>query len=172
MDQTANLLGALSITLASEIWEAINTEFGATGETGAAVVLLGVEPLSISELAAALGITHSGGVRLVNRLVSDELAERQPNPKDSRAVLVALTSDGHARRERALSERAAVLEPALVGLTTLERTALQGALRKVLAQLVVSPLAGTQICRLCDEGSCVPRGCPVEDRYRELAAHS
>lgn len=168
MDQTANMLGALSITLASEVWEAINAEFGATGETGAAVVLLGVEPLSIADLAGALGITHSGGVRLVNRLVNDGLAERQPNPKDSRAVLVALTGIGHARRERALGERADVLEPVLDVLTKTERAALQSALRKILARLVVSPVAGTQICRLCDESSCVPRGCPVEDRYQEL----
>ena len=164
------MLGALSITLASEVWEAINAEFGATGETGAAVVLLGVEPLSIADLATALGITHSGGVRLVNRLVSDGLAERQPNPKDSRAVLVSLTSTGHARRERALGERAAVLEPVLDALTGPERAALQRALRKILERLVINPAAGMQICRLCDEDSCVPRGCPVEDRYQELTA--
>ncbi|MGO1506692.1 MAG: MarR family winged helix-turn-helix transcriptional regulator [Microbacterium sp.] len=172
MDQTANMLGALSITLASEVWEAINAEFGATGETGAAVVLLGVEPLSIADLAGALGITHSGGVRLVNRLVGDGLAERQPNPKDSRAVLVALTSTGHARRERALGQRAAVLEPVLDALTAPERVALQSALRKLLEQLVINPVAGMQICRLCDESSCVPLGCPVEDRYQELTGRS
>lgn len=168
MDQTANILGALSITLASEVWDAINAEFGAAGETGAAVVLLGVGALSIADLAAALGMTHSGGVRLVNRLVDDGLAERQTNPADSRAVLVTLTDAGHARRERALDERAAVLEPALDALTASERTALDSALRKVLTSLVVTPLVGTQICRLCDEASCVPRGCPVEDRYRHL----
>lgn len=172
MDQTANMLGALSITLASEVWEAINAEFGATGETGAAAVMLGVEPLSIADLAGALGITHSGGVRLVNRLVGDGLAERQPNPKDSRAVLVALTSTGHARRERALGQRAAVLEPVLDALTAPERVALQSALRKLLEQLVINPVAGMQICRLCDESSCVPLGCPVEDRYQELTGRS
>lgn len=168
MDQTANLLGAFSTTLAAEVWGAINAELGATGETGAAVVMLGVERLSIADLAGVLGITHSGSVRLVDRLVEDGLAERQPHPNDSRAVLVALTSSGVAQRQRVLDARAAVLEPLLDSLDLSERAVLQRALRKMLVALVVSPAAGSQICRLCDEASCVPRGCPVEDRYQQL----
>lgn len=133
-------------------------------------MLLGVEPLTISNLAAALGITHSGGVRLVNRLAHDGLVVREPNPRDARAVLVSLTSEGCTRRERALRGRAAVLEPVLDALTDQERATLRSALQKILRVVVVSPMTGVHVCRLCDEDSCVPRGCPVESRYQELSA--
>ena len=73
---------------------------------------LGGEP--IDALRETLGLTHSGAVRLVDRLEAAGLAERRPGP-DGRSVAVALTPVGHAAAEAVRIAREEALEQALVG---------------------------------------------------------
>ena len=75
---------------------------------------LGGEP--IDALRTVLGLTHSGAVRLVDRLAGAGLAERRAG-RDGRCVAVALTPAGE-RAARALREaREAALEDALAVLS-------------------------------------------------------
>jgi DNA-binding MarR family transcriptional regulator len=59
-------------------------------------------PRRITDLAASEGVTQPSMTALITSLERSGLVERQPDPTDQRAVLVALTADGtdrlHARR--------------------------------------------------------------------------
>lgn len=166
--KTGNMLGALALTVTDRIRAEVNVSLDAGGETAAALVLLGANPaLTVAEIAEALGLTHSGAVRLVDRLCVSGLAERQSGP-DARAVHVRLTSAGARQRRRALLRRQAVLDHALQALSPSEEAAFAQMLDKLLRRMLEFPDQGHRFCRLCDEDLCVPHGCPVEERLVEL----
>ena len=77
-DRTANLLGALGLAVADRIAEIALEVLDRAGETPAALVVIGygLGP-SNDQLRRILGLSHPGMVRLVDRLVADELVERQ-----------------------------------------------------------------------------------------------
>lgn len=171
MDGTkaANMLGALAIVLADDLRAGINEALGASGETAAALILIGANPgLKIAEIATALGLTHSGAVRLIDRLAAEGLARKAPGA-DSRTVLVRLSPKGAARRRAALARRARVLARAMALLEPAEAEAFAAAIAKLLHGLLTRPDQGHRFCRMCDEGRCAPTGCPVDIRLAELA---
>ena len=95
----ANLLGTLSLAVAGRIETATESPLGPSAPAALSALdgFLGGEP--IDALRQTLGLTHSGAVRLVDRLAEAGLAERRPGP-DARTVAVVLTPVGHARRRR------------------------------------------------------------------------
>lgn len=169
LSHAANMLGALSLVLTSRIADSVGAGGHLVGEDAAAVVLLGVDALTIKRLAEATGVTHSGGVRMVDRLERAGLVQRGPGP-DRRTVTVSLTPTGIVERDRVLAARAEVLGPLLDVLEPRERELLGRVLHELLGAAIETPVAAVRACRLCDEDRCVPLGCPVEDRYRELLA--
>ena len=66
-------------------------------------------PVRAADLAARLRLHKSTLSRGLARLESFGLIERQPDPKDARARLVALSADGTARMTQATAERRARL---------------------------------------------------------------
>jgi DNA-binding MarR family transcriptional regulator len=58
-------------------------------------------PMSMGELAAALGIDPANATTVVDKLESSELARRRPHPTDRRAKLVEATRKGKAMARRA-----------------------------------------------------------------------
>jgi DNA-binding MarR family transcriptional regulator len=58
-------------------------------------------PMSMGELAAALGIDPANATTVVDDLESSELARRRPHPTDRRAKLVEATRKGKAMARRA-----------------------------------------------------------------------
>lgn len=168
--KVANMLGALAIVLADDLREAVNVALATTGETAAAIIMLGAHPgLTIGEIAEALNISHSGAVRLIDRLERDELVRKRPG-MDARTMLVELSPDGRARREIALRERGAVLDRAVRLLDAKEAELLGQTLDKLLRGLLTRPEHGHRYCRMCDEDKCVPNCCPVEDQWERLYA--
>lgn len=73
--------------------------------------LLRDRQLTISELAAALGLDRSSIPGLVDRTVKRGLLQRQPNPNDARSVNVTLSADGIEAFELGASEILALLTP-------------------------------------------------------------
>ncbi|WP_130800273.1 MarR family winged helix-turn-helix transcriptional regulator [Streptomyces otsuchiensis] len=53
------------------------------------------EPLPVSGIARAMGITRQSVQRIADLLVEQGLAEYRPNPAHRRAKLLAATADGH-----------------------------------------------------------------------------
>nr|WP_255479668.1 MarR family transcriptional regulator [Quadrisphaera sp. RL12-1S] len=159
------MLASLSLWLSDAVWEAVSRGDGPDHEDIAVLVLVGQEPLRITDLAAATGRTHSATVRAIDRLAAAGLVDRHPGAaRDARAVLVELTAAGEAARRSALDARARALTPVTALLDEEQRAALGPLLEVMLEAVTTSAAAGTRICRLCDDDVCVPLGCPVEQR--------
>jgi MarR family transcriptional regulator, negative regulator of the multidrug operon emrRAB len=153
-----NTLGALAVALVDGVQAAVDGE-GATAS--AALVTLYFEPgTSIEQLRRALAITHSGGVRLVDRLAGAGLVERRQGV--GRRVALVLTAAGRRAARRALSGRRGVIERALAALTPAEHDQLDALVGKMLGALVEDDDDAWRICRLCDVDSCTNPECPVE----------
>ena len=159
----ANLLGTLSLAVAGRMETAVASQLGPSAPAALSALegYLGGEP--IDALSQVLALTHSGAVRLVDRLVDAGLAERAPGP-DARSVAVALTPTGRVAAEAVRERRAAALEEALSVLSADERATLVALHEKLLAGLTDADRAtALRLCRLCDVDACGHhRGtCPV-----------
>jgi MarR family transcriptional repressor of emrRAB len=168
----ANLLGSLSLTVAGRMESAVASPLGPSAPAALSALdgYLGGEP--IDALRQALGLTHSGAVRLVDRLAAAGLAERRPGP-DARSVSVALTPAGQVAAAEVRTAREAALEDALAALTPAERAALTDLHEKLLAGLTGGADRATarRLCRLCDVEACGHhRGtCPVTEARKSAS---
>lgn len=180
--RTGNLLGALSLAVADRVRTATE-QAGGHGAAAPAALSALHEFLgggTIEQLRDVVGLSHSGAVRLVDRLEADGLVERRAG-RDARAVSVRLTRAGRRRAERVLAARAAVLEGLVADLDADERVAATAVLERVLgvvteqrirARLDGAPPGGGWLCRLCDLGDCGrPEGrCPTAETARRAIA--
>ena len=164
-DRTANLLGALGLAVADRIAEIALEVLDRAGETPAALVVIGygLGP-SNDQLRRILGLSHPGMVRLVDRLVADELVERQVG-RDRRAVALFLTQKGHEARETLLAGRLAAIKSMLSPLGAEEEESLGLLLSRILAGLPSSDLERCHLCRMCDDRVC--RDCPIPAAFKQ-----
>ena len=159
--RTSNLLGALAVALTDALTEV--TERGARhgAAAPAALVTIADEPrISIERLRHVLQLSHSGAVRVIDRLAADGLVERQSG-RDQRSVSLLLTPAGREAATAVLAERQAILDHALAGLTAAERRALTPLVEKLLAGISAGRHSAEHICRLCDTSVCPLSDCPV-----------
>jgi len=167
-ERTSNLLGALALSVVDAFNAVVEAHAGYGGETPAALVTLGVEPgLSINQLRQILNLSHPGTVRLVDRLATEGLVERQAGA-DGRTLALFLTDAGYERRKAILSERRQQLQLALNALNPNERKQLTKLLEKMLTAMTTSELRAFAICRLCEEEVCPGDRCPVEQQYCQM----
>jgi len=165
----ANLLGALGLAVADRL-----TDSGAGATTSEALVALHGRrsAITIDALARITGLTHSGAVRLVDRLTVSELVERRRGA-DQRSVTVYLTPPGRRAARRVLEQRETAMHSMLAVLTDVQHAALVDAAEQILGELGSVAGADRRLCRLCDLESCGrPHGrCPVVsgpgDRHTE-----
>ena len=173
LDQTANLLGALSLVIADRMADEMAGAGGRPESAAAALsaLLHFLDSPTIDLLRQVLGLTSSGTVRLVDRLESAGQVRRGAG-QDGRSTSVSLTPAGRAAADRVADARARVLTGALAGLTGQERAVLAGLMAKLLAGFVRGPGATRWLCRLCDVGMCrrAEGGCPVASAARILIA--
>lgn len=80
-----------------EVSEALGMSFG----RARAIRRLAREPLSMGELAAALGIDPPNATVLIDDLEAQGLVRRRPHPSDRRAKLVEATRRGKTLARRA-----------------------------------------------------------------------
>jgi MarR family transcriptional regulator, negative regulator of the multidrug operon emrRAB len=167
-----NLLASLSLNLAEEGQHALERASGLTGSATTALLALEefLDGAHVGRLAAVLGLTHSGAVRVVTQLERDGLAERHEGA-DRRRVEVRLTTKGRKRSRQARAARDEVLSSASSGLTVDEGRALEALLDKVVSARVASRVEcrqakdiGAWWCRTCDFTACGrPEGrCPAQ----------
>src|SRR3954464_4238422 len=116
----ANLLGACSLAIAERL---------PLAASDAALVALSswLGGTTIDGLARVLGLTHSGAVRLADRLEREGLIERGPG-SDGRTRSLHVTAAGARAARRLQGERFAALEDVLVALDAEERATLTGVL--------------------------------------------
>ena len=172
----ANVLGALSLVVADRMNTAVEA-VAALGPSAAAALAALHEFLdggSVTQLSSVLGLSHSGTVRLVDRLADEGLVERI-GAQDGRAVSVVLTSSGRRVALRIRQARSKALTSALSALTSDEVDNLVAALDKMLTTITLArakersahPPDRPQpwLCRLCDFAACgrSEGNCPVNN---------
>ena len=171
-ERTAQLLGALALTLADRAGAAVQAQAGVSGSDAAALVTLRNyaegEPLDL--LRRALALSHPGVVRLADRLQARGLVERQRSDRDGRAVALALTGAGRRAADTALAARAEAIDAALRTLDVSQRRALAPMLERMLGAQTTDTTASLVICRMCDPDVCGhPERCPVTQAAIALA---
>lgn len=101
---------------------AVDKEAGVTAARLSALsVLVFAGPRSLGALAAAEGVAGPTMTRIVDGLVAAELAERQPDPRDGRAVVIAATAAGDALMRRAQRRRIDAIAAAVAALAPSEQ---------------------------------------------------
>jgi DNA-binding MarR family transcriptional regulator len=88
-------------------------------------------PLSVGELAEAIGVDQPRASRLVQQCVDLGLARREVDPDDARRTRVALTEEGAALVRRFRGERRDAVGTALQALSEPERAELARLLTKL-----------------------------------------
>jgi MarR family transcriptional regulator, negative regulator of the multidrug operon emrRAB len=171
--RTANLLAAAVTGLDDAMLQAMGQATELDRVAGAALIaLLDFTPAgSLVTLSRVVGLTHSGTVRLVDRLAALGYLERGAGP-DARSRTVALTRSGRVVARRARRAREAAMSAALTDLNIEQREDLSGLCELLVGGLTRRRLdqraAGSEppagaLCRLCDFGACGrPQGtCPA-----------
>ena len=160
LGRDGNVLGALSLAVADHMSDAVAAAADQSLTAAAALSALDnfADGCSIDRLRRVLGLTSSGTVRLVDRLVAAGDVRRREGP-DARTTSIALTAAGRRAARRVTAARAAVLEDALGDLSPAERADLDRLAGRVLERVVRTKLAREAestrwICRLCDTGAC------------------
>lgn len=157
LDRQANLLGAFALVVTDRTADAMTSATDAPLSHTAAAALSALHHFldrpSLDLLRQVLGLTASGTVRLVDRLVELGYAERGDGP-DGRSRSVTLTPLGREAAQRITEGRSAVLSDALQHLTPAERAAFDSAMGKIMAGFVRGRGASKWICRACDTTAC------------------
>jgi DNA-binding MarR family transcriptional regulator len=157
----ANLLGALAVGMRDRVGAALAEAMGLDEAAVAALLAVRARPgQSITDVAAVLGLTHPGAVRVVNRLERRGLLTRGEG-RDARSRGLVLTSAGEAVSARGLRARAAVLQDLLGVVPAEHRSSLIQAVEAMLSCLPASRRDAWRICRICDHEVCRGRECPV-----------
>nr|WP_249141932.1 MarR family transcriptional regulator [Bradyrhizobium diazoefficiens] len=153
------MLGALSLAVMDRIEQGAREVIGRGGETPAALVVIGYgQGMTNDKLRRILGLSHSGTVRLVDRLVSDRLVERRPG-KDGREVALHLTAAGVATRNELMNSRISAVTSLLDVLSASETKRLETLIHDLLARLDTTEMDRFTICRMCDDSVCT--NCPL-----------
>jgi MarR family transcriptional regulator, negative regulator of the multidrug operon emrRAB len=159
----ANVLGAFGLALGDRLAAAAEPAGGASA-AAALVALNGTTAgSSIDALARVVGLSHSGAVRLVDRLVRDGLVERRRGA-DQRSAALVLTPRGRRLARRVLVQRDAEMHSVMALLTAGEQASLVRAAERVMRELGAVDEAERRLCRLCDLEVCGRGRCPVAAR--------
>ncbi|MET9489915.1 MarR family transcriptional regulator [Nocardia sp. NPDC006630] len=176
LQHAANVLGALSLVVADRMNTAIEA-VAALGPSAPAALAAMHEFLdggSVTQLSSVLGLTHSGTVRLVDRLAAEGLVERV-GAEDGRAVSLVLTRTGRHMAAQILQTRETSLTSALSALSADEVDNLAAVLDTMLTTVTLaraeqrSARTGNRsqpwLCRLCDFAACgrSEGNCPVSN---------
>jgi DNA-binding MarR family transcriptional regulator len=160
-------LAATAQLVLDAVAEGLAAELTHTASAPAALVSIAHDPgLSIERLSLALGLTHSGTVRLIDRLEDDGLVRRHKT--GARTLRLGLTARG--RRAVTRIERARIAAVGeLLAVLPADR---QRQLDAILAELLAARTHGLddlhRICRLCSFEACEGGGqaCPVAEAVR------
>ena len=159
--KTENVIGAMALGLADAVIRETENQAPEKGQAAAAIALLRHEPsMPIEQMRRALGLSHSATVRLIDRLVTDDLVVRRPGVSDRRAVALHLTEAGETSCNAILSSRFARIAKALECFDPLEKETFRLLTEKFLSNFVEDLDHAYSVCRLCDLSACPD--CPVE----------
>jgi MarR family transcriptional regulator, negative regulator of the multidrug operon emrRAB len=161
--RTANLLAATARLIDDAVQASLLRELPFGASAPAALISIAHQPdLSIEDLRQILAITHSGTVRLVDRLETDELVTRIRTGQ--RAVKLRLTPRGRRTLRKLEAARLAAVATIATALPDAAQAQLEELLSQILAAQTHSHGDLQRICRLCSFDACqtTHRACPVD----------
>lgn len=162
--RAANLLGALALAVSDGVQAATEEQADglAKSEPAALVTLAHYPGQSVGTLARTLGLTHSGAVRLADRLAAAGLA-RRVSAGPGRTLALHLTQTGQLGASRVLARRQAAVEQLVSQLEPDQVAAVEQVASRLLAILATDRASAHRLCRLCDEPLCERDArCPVD----------
>lgn len=151
----ANVLGALALAVSDRAERAVEARTGLASTSAAALNALRefLDRPSVEDLRRVLGLTHSGTVRLVDRLAATGLVARAGGV-DGRSRQVVLTEEGRRLAAEAARARGEALSGLLDGFDDAERSALRSALGRLVGAVVATKDGGAWTCRFCHLAAC------------------
>jgi MarR family transcriptional regulator, negative regulator of the multidrug operon emrRAB len=156
-----NLLGAFVLAVNDRMQRQAEAEIGMAGQAAAALVTIGHNfGESVDFLSGILQLSHSGCVRLVDKLDAQSLIERRAG-RDRRSVALYLTEEGQQRKRDVLRARREALDSVFETLNAGEQEQFVGLMEVMLKAITSSKSDADIICRLCEERSCAQARCPV-----------
>lgn len=158
------MLGALALAVCDGIRAATEEQADglAKSEPAALVTLVHYPGQSVGALARTLGLTHSGAVRLADRLVEAGWA-RRVSAGPGRTLALHLTQSGRLAASRVIARRQTFVEQLVDGLEPDQVAALEQLAGGLLALLATDRASAHRLCRLCDEPLCERDArCPVD----------
>lgn len=165
-----NIFGALALAISDDLLKNSQQHVPLSAPAASIALISHAPGISIEQLSRALGLSHPGAVRLVDRLESEKLLERRRAPHDARALALHLTEKGEMMAQNILESRQTVLAKALASLSLQEQALLGKLTETMLHALVKSESQALEVCRLCDPSVCVD--CPVTAEVVAQAAQS
>lgn len=120
-----------STFLVDAVYAQSGREHGLTSQQGQLLCVLMAQPYGMGELGAMLGLAKSSLTGLVDRTERNGLVQRESDPRDTRAVRVALTPQGSKVAEEFYAEACRRIEQLPAGLTATERDTLAALLGRV-----------------------------------------
>jgi len=154
-DRAANILGAAALAINDRADTVSRPAEVASDSMAAALSAMDqfLDGPTLEQLRGVLGLSHSGAVRLVDRLVESGLAARGRGA-DGRSRRVTLSARGARIAREMSSARLTSLDALTSGLTAGERRTLTELLGRVLGKVVETKDGGAWTCRLCDLTAC------------------
>ncbi len=160
-ERDLNALSAWTLLASDATARAIEADAELSPRELAALVLIRNRPgCAVDWLHGEIDLTQSGAVRLVDRLSTLSLVQRERLP-GRREVALYVTRAGEARVARGTRARAAAIDGLLAPLTVQERGQLVRLVRRALAAGPRSRDAADVACRLCDWDAC-GADCPLD----------
>ncbi len=117
--------------LVDTVYAESGREHGLTPQQGQLLCVLMTQPYGMGELSAMLRLAKSSLTGLVDRTERNGLVRREPDPHDTRAVRVALTSRGSRLAEEFYADTCRRIAKLPGGLSADERATLAGLLSRV-----------------------------------------
>jgi DNA-binding MarR family transcriptional regulator len=159
--RVSNLLGAFAIGIGdlqrATVTGAVDLD---AAELSALLAVFARPGSSVGDVALTTELTHSGAVRVVDRLCTIKLLKRGA-ARDRRTVALGCTAKGRDIAQRGLDARGAALDDLVETLDPSEQEELTRLATKLLAQLPHTRADAWRICRLCEHAVCRGDRCPV-----------
>jgi DNA-binding MarR family transcriptional regulator len=120
--------------LVQAVYAQASRDFGLTTQQGQLLCVLMPHPRGMGELGEMLGLEKSSLTGLVDRAVRRGLVRRQPDPRDGRAVTVALTPEGGKLVEAFYPDTCRRMEALAEGLSAGDRETLAALLGRMVME--------------------------------------
>ena len=175
-ERLENLLGALAVALGERVQERMAEASGCSPMAVAALQWIDRgRDLRPCDLVKALEISAPAGSQLIRSLIAAGLVHRARYAHDQRRWALGLTELGRRRMAQGVYARAKLVREIVETIPFPWRLRLIRIVERLLARMVDSRQAVTQLCRHCDWSICrhePVEPCPVAIAWAELRTSS